>query len=316
MNLIIMQLNVLRLFCSVARERSISRAAKLHGVTQSAASQRIKSLERELGVRLVNRGTRPLQLTASGEIYRQGCLDILERYEQLKLQLVEPSETISGTVQIAAIYSAGIGLLNDVIARFERQHPKVRVQVVYRQPSNVHKNVRDHEVDFGILSYPGKWGDLTAQMLRKETMIVVCAPGHSLSKRQVLTPAELVDYPLVGFESSLPIASELVAYLRRNGGDPELNHTFDNIDTIKTFVGHSDEVAILPYRTVRQEVREGVLAAIRLEPPVSRPLAIVGPANRSQSPAASAMIETLLADGESSTGLEPATFNSYFEERD
>lgn len=311
-----MQLDVLQLFCSIARERSISGAAILHDVTQSAASQRIKSLERELGVRLINRGTRPLQLTASGEIYRRGCQEILERYEQIKKQLAEPSEMISGTVQVAAIYSAGIGLLTDIINRFEAQHAKVQVQVDYQQPSTVHKQVRDHGVDFGILSYPKKWGDLTTQLLREETMVVVCAADHPLSERQVLTPPELVDHALVGFESSLPIASELGAYLRRNGGDPELNHTFDNIDTIKIFVGHSDEVAILPYHTVRQEVEEGILTAVRLEPAVSRPLAIVGPPNRLQSPAASALIETLLADTTSSLESEPSAPNGYLGEQD
>lgn len=292
-----MQLDVIRLFCDIARDRSISRAAEKHGVTQSAASQRIKTLERELGVRLINRETRPLQLTIAGETYRRGSQDILDRYEQLKRQLAGQSELASGSIQLAAIYSVGIDFLNHAVMRFEAEHPEVHVHIDYQQPAAVHKRVRDHDVDFGILSYPRTWRDLTAQVLREETMVLVCAANHPLAGRDMVTPAELVDQPLVGFDSNLPIASEIGLYLRRNGGHPELSHTFDNIDTIKTFVGHSEEAAILPYRTVRREVDDGELATVYLDPPVSRTLAIVTPPNRPQSAAARALIETLITDG-------------------
>lgn len=301
-----MQLDVIQLFCDVARERSISGAARLHGVTQSAASQRVRALERELGVQLIDRGTRPLRLTAAGDLYLQGSEEILGRYEQLKRQLVESPGANRSTVRVAAIYSAGIDLLNRVAAQFEAERPEVRVRVDYLQPSVVHQRVRDQHVDFGILSYPQQWRDLVAQPLREEAMFVVCAVGHPLAQQTVLGPADLVGQSLVSFDSTLPIASQVGAYLRRNGGDPQSSHTFDNIDTIKTFVAHSDETAILPYRAVQREVQSGALAAIRLEPALSRPVAIVTPPHRLQSAPARALIEALVAAGASDTDASPA----------
>lgn len=292
-----MQLDVLQLFCDVAREQSISGAAKLHEVTQSAASQRLMALERELGVQLVDRGTRPLRLTAAGELYRQGTEDILDRYEQLKRRIVESDGAMRSTVRVAAIYSAGIDLLNRVVAQFEAERPEFRVRVDYLQPSVVHERVRDQHVDFGILSYPQQWRDLAAQPLREETMVVVCAADHALAGRVMVSPVDLVGQSLVSFDSSLPIASQIGGYLRRNGGDPQSSHTFDNIDTIKSFIAHSREIAILPYRAVHREVEAGVLAAINLQPVVSRPIAIVTPPHRPQSPAARALIDTLIEAG-------------------
>lgn len=295
-----MQIDVIQLFCDVARERSISGAAKLHGVTQSAASQRIMALERNLGVQLIDRGTRPLRLTAAGELYRQGTEEMLDRYEQIKLQLSDSSRAIRSTVRVAAIYSAGIDLLNRIVEQFQVERPEVRVRVEYLQPSMVYERVRDQQVDFGILSYPMQWRDLAAQPLREETMVVVCAAGHALADATMLTPAKLVGQSLVSFDSSLPIASQIAAYLRRNGGDPQSSHTFDNIDTIKSFIAHSDEIAILPYRAVHREVEAGLLAAIDLEPLVSRPVAIVMPPHRQQSAPARALIDTLIAAGPAS----------------
>lgn len=131
-------------------------------------------------------------------------------------------------------------------------------------------------------------------------MVVVCAASHLLAQADMLTPGDLVGQSLVSFDSSLPIASQIGAYLRRNGGDPQSSHTFDNIDTIKSFIAHSDEIAILPYRSVHREVEAGVLAAIDLEPVVSRPVAVVTPPHRPQSAAARALIDTLVAAGPAS----------------
>lgn len=300
-----MQLDAIQLFCDIAREGSISAGARLHGVTQSAASQRIMALERELGAQLIDRATRPLKLTVAGEIYRQGSWEILDRYEQLKRQIAEPAGVISGTVKVAAIYSAGIDLLNRVEERFAAEHPQVRVRVDYLQPASVHERVRDRRVDFGILSYPQKWRDLAAQPLREEVMVVVCRAGHPLTGRERLTPPELVRQPMVGFDESLPIASQIASYLRRNGGDPALTHSFDNIDTIKAFLGQADQASILPHRAVRREIEDGVLAAIRLEPELTRPIAIVTAPHRPQSAAAKALIVILTAEGASSSQHEP-----------
>src|ERR1041385_2165242 len=89
-----MQLDVLQLYCDVAQHRSVSRAAELHGVTQSAASQRIQALERELGVQLIDRSTRPLSLPAAGELYSRGCRRIIDAYDKLKERV-----TAAGTGQ-------------------------------------------------------------------------------------------------------------------------------------------------------------------------------------------------------------------------
>ncbi|MAA74653.1 MAG: LysR family transcriptional regulator [Salinisphaeraceae bacterium] len=295
-----MHVDVIELFCDIASERSISAGARMHGITQSAASQRIMALERELETRLIDRGTRPLRLTAAGELYRQGARDILDRYEHLKQRIARPGPAIQGQVRVAAIYSAGIDLLNSVAQRFEADHPGVRVQVDYLQPSRIVDRVRESRVDFGILSYPQKWRDLVAQPLRQETMVVVCRAGHALASREVLSPADLVDQPIVGFDSSLPVASQIASYLRRNGGNSDLSHSFDNIDTIKAYVGHSHEAAILPHRAVAREVEDGSLAAIRLEPCLSRPVAIVSSPDRPHTAAAQALIEALRADSDAS----------------
>src|SRR5438552_2361905 len=73
-----MQLESLKIFCDVIRHRSFSHAAQLHDVTQSAVSQIVSQLEKRMKVKLIDRSTRPLRLTALGLTYYEGCKALLE----------------------------------------------------------------------------------------------------------------------------------------------------------------------------------------------------------------------------------------------
>lgn len=269
-----MQLDVIKLFCDVAQHRSISRGASINGVTQPAASQRIMNLEQDLGVQLIDRSTRPLTLTPSGEVYYRGCRQILDRYTELTRQ-IQHHPPMRGEVHVAAIYSAGIDLLNQVKRDFEQEQPKTHVHIDYAQPDVVYQRIIGGQATLGILSYPRRWRDLAATSLRDERMVVAARPGHPLGTREDVNAAELDGYEFASFDGGLPIGRRIAAYLRSHDVEPRVVHTFDNIDTIKTYIGSTDAIAILPGRTVQREVDGGRLIAVTLHPALIRPLAIV-----------------------------------------
>ena len=134
-----MSLDSIRLFCDVVREGNFSRGAARNGITQSAASQRIRSLEQELGVELIDRSTRPCGLTPSGQLYYEGCRDILERYERLEDVVLRKTSVLRGRVDVASIYSADVPHLNEVREGFTAEHPRASVQIHYLQPAAVHE---------------------------------------------------------------------------------------------------------------------------------------------------------------------------------
>lgn len=290
-----MNTDAIKLFCDVAQHRSVSRAAELHGVTQSAASQRIRALEKELGVTLIDRSTRPLQLTSAGELYHRGCRRLIERYEKLTAQLTKTRRgTLRGEVTIAAIYSAGIDLLNSVKSDFEAAHPRCTVSVSYLQPDVVYDRVHHEQCDLGILSYPDRFRDLASLPLRQELMSVVTRPDHPLAGEDSVHVSQVSPYEMVNFDLSLPIGRRIRQYLRDHDVEARVISHFDNIDTIKNFVAQTGAVAILPRRTVQPEVAAGVLAAMPLEPRLVRPLGVVFMRHREQNPLVKAFIDYLL----------------------
>lgn len=277
-----MQADLIKLYCDVAEQGSFSRGAEMNGVTQSAASQRINGLEKDLGnVLLLDRTKRPLVMTEAGKLFFQEGRRLLERYEQLLKRVKEIRGQMAGQLRIAAIYSAGIDLLNQVREDFDKLHPSAEVEIDYLQPDRVYDEVKAGKCDFGILSYPERWRGLASIPLRDERMVVVCLPDHPLASRQVIHPADLDDARLVSFDLALPIGRRIEAYLKLHDATPEITGHLDNVDTIKTYVRDLGAVAILPDRTVWREVDRGLLAAVRLEPPLVRPIAIVHLKNKS-----------------------------------
>ena len=194
----------IRLFCDVVQHKSFSQAAATHGITQSAASQRIHNLEKELGFTLFDRSVRPPALTAAGEAFFVETSDMLDRYDRLTGRLRAGAENLRGIVRVDAIYSAGIEWLASLREQFEAKHPTVRVIVSYRRPDEVHDSVLSQHCDVGIVSYPKQWRDVVCVPLRDEKMGLVCGMRHALAGRDQIEASELAEWSLVCFGNDLP----------------------------------------------------------------------------------------------------------------
>ena len=265
----------LRIYCDVARHHSFSQAATVHGITQSAASQRVGQLEKRLGVKLIDRSVRPLALTPAGAEFLHGAQELLERYDQLEGCVSRYKPLAEGSVRVNAIYSAGIDLLNQIKEAFESLHPGVKVIIEYIHPEEVYEAVREHRCDLGILSYPQRWQQVHVIPLRDEPMVVTCSLSHPLASNPSIHASDLQDWPMVTFEQSLPVGRSVRRYLREHHVHPNVTNVFDNIDTIKSAVAITEQLAILPQRAVLRELAAGTLAVIDLEPRLVRPMGII-----------------------------------------
>ena len=110
-----MQLEALKVFCDVARCRSFSQAALENGLSQSAASQIVLQLEKRLGMQLISRSPRPLQLTPAGRTYYDGCKRLIEQYQELEASIRNTQADLEATVRVAAIYSVGLGDMGQLV---------------------------------------------------------------------------------------------------------------------------------------------------------------------------------------------------------
>jgi DNA-binding transcriptional LysR family regulator len=259
-----MQLESLKVFCDIGRLASFSRAAAENHLSQSAASQIVHQLEKQLGAQLIDRSERPLKLTAVGKAFAEGCKAILERYAELEASVRDAAHQAASTVRVAAIYSVGLGDMGEYIERFSTQYPQARIQMEYLHPDRVYERVLDGIVDLGLVSFPRKSRELKVLPWREEEMVLVCPPSHLLANQACVRPAELDGQKYIGFDRHLVIRREVDRFLRENGVSVDVSLEFDNVETIKKAIEVSAGIALLPEPTVRREVQAATLVALHL----------------------------------------------------
>lgn len=271
-----MQFEALHVFCDVVRYRSFSKAARANDLSQPAVSQIVSQLENRLQVQLIDRSTRPLQLTEPGQSYYEGCRDLVARYMELEAAIRQTHAALALTLQVAAIYSVGLGNMGCLIEQFTQLHPNARVHIEYLHPDRVYERVLDGTADLGLVSYPRKMRELTILPWREETMVLACGPRHPLADKSGVKPADLHGWKYIGFEQGLMIRREVDRFLREAGVEVENEHVFDNIENIKKAVEESGGVALLPEPTMRREVQAGTLIALPLlDCALVRPVGII-----------------------------------------
>ena len=290
-----MQLESLKIFCDVVRHRSFSHAAELSGITQSAVSQTVSQLEKRMSVRLIDRSTRPLQLTSLGLTYYEGCKVLLEQYEELESGIRNAQIEISGTVTVAAIYSVGLSDMGQYVQRFQAELPKTQVHIDYLHPDRVYECVMDGTADLGLVSYPKKTPSLAAVSWREEEMVLACSPKHPLASRLALMMKDLNDQAYVHFDKNLVVRRRIDRFLREQDVSVDVVAEFDSIENIKQAVSIGAGVAILPEPTIRREVKARTLVSVSLFGcEFTRPLAIIHRRGHRLSAAAKRFMDLLL----------------------
>jgi DNA-binding transcriptional LysR family regulator len=284
----------LRLFRDIAQTRSLTRAAELNDVTPSAASQHVNELEKSLGVRLLDRSTRPLSLTAEGRLYQELCRDVLRRSEEFAASLDQLRAEVEGTVRVAAIYSVGLSEMSELEEELHRRLPAVRLEVDYLRPEKVYEAVASDRADIGLVSYPGPARDIAVIPWREEEMVLAAAPAHPLASLDQLRPGDLDGAEFISFDDDLPIARDISRYFRSNDISVNSLMHFDNIQTIKEAVMLGSGVSIVPRRILRAEVADGRISAVPLAPPgLSRPVGIIHRKRKRFHRSAQAFLELL-----------------------
>ncbi|MSV35502.1 MAG: LysR family transcriptional regulator [Bryobacterales bacterium] len=284
----------LKLFKDIAQSKSFSRGAALNDLSQSAASQHVRELERSLGIALLDRSTRPLAVTTGGQLYADFCRDVLRRKDEFEVTLDHLKQQVEGTVRVASIYSVGLSEMAQLEEEFSRRQPKASLTVEYLRPEKVYSAVLADEADLGLVSYPEPSREITVIPWRQEQMVVAAGPEHPLARQGRIRAEDLNGIDFIGFDEDLPIRREVDRFLREHGIEVTQALHFDNLQMIKEAVAHDAGVSILPARILRDEVAQGRLVAIpMLESELYRPLGIIHRKKKHFHSAAQAFLELL-----------------------
>jgi DNA-binding transcriptional LysR family regulator len=281
-----MQIESLKVFCDLAETESFTKAAQINGVTQSAVSQQISSLERMFKSLLIERSKKKFRLTREGQMLYDFSKQIIQTYESLHSKLQELKDIISGTIRVATIYSIGLHDLPPYIKKFLKSYPTVNVHVEYRRANQVYDDVLSNVVDMGLVAYPTKDSKLEIIALHKDPLVLICHPQHPFARQKSIRFKALTGQKFIGFEPDIPTRKAVDRILKDHGVDPKHAMEFDNIETVKRAVEIDAGISIVPRGTITQEISKQTLTALTIEDgDFYRPIAAIYKKNKVLSPA-------------------------------
>lgn len=244
-----MELRQLRVFVAIAEEGTFTAASDRLMLVPSAVSATIRALERDLGSSLFDRTTRRVTLTDAGRVLLPEARAILEA-SQLAVDAVDQVKGgLRGTVALGIMQATASHAVSvpRLVAGFQAQHPLVTVTVRHVGGSdNIAANLRDGELDLGILSLPGPAAGLDLTELGREPMQVACSIGHRLAKRESVALGELADEPFVDGPPGWGIRTVTDRAFAAADAGRTLRFEINDSESIVQFVAAGLAIALLP----------------------------------------------------------------------
>jgi DNA-binding transcriptional LysR family regulator len=238
-----MSLRSLKTLLAVVHHGTFAKAGEAVGLTQSAVSLQMRSLEQEFGFALFDRTRRRLVLTDAGQIVLARAEEILALYKRIPEELSE-ERSLSGRLRLGAIQTALAGPLPDALASLRQAHPRLRVHVSAGMSAELAQLVAIGELDAAITTAPVRPhpGDLVARPLYEDRFWVIAPPRQGRKTIYEL----LRDLPFIQFDSRAWAGRMIARELRNMGIKVQVGMTLDSQDAIVRMVASGLGVAILP----------------------------------------------------------------------
>jgi DNA-binding transcriptional LysR family regulator len=256
----ISDLNDLRLFAEVVEHGSYTSAARSLGLQTSKLSRRVRALEEELGVRLLNRTSRSLSLTETGRRFHQHCLALVAESNAAKEVIDQTRTEPQGTVRISCpipLLSSGIA---EIIARYLSENPLVQVLV---DATNRRVDVIEEGLDFAIRVRlpPLEDTDLAVRRLGLSTLVLAASP-ELLARRPAPAALEcLNDWPTLAMASNNE--RHTWTLFDAEGEPVSLSHrprmATDDLASLRIAALHGLGVTMLPREFIEDDLRVGRL---------------------------------------------------------
>lgn len=263
-----LELRHLRAFVTVVEAGGHTRAARSLGVSQSTVSETLIALERALGTELFRKGAKGVALTRSGEALLPHARRILAQTSELVAQLAGVSTDVKATLVIAAVESISTYVLPARLAELQKKWPGVRLEVATRVCADIRDRVANGQSDLGLLlEVDGEHRD-GGSVLTKARLVVFGAPSHPLAGKK----ASDDDLRRCDFYMS-DAAGDYHQALRRHfeaAGLPQpRTQALGTVEGVKRgILAGGNALGLLPAHAVKQELAAGVLAEVRVSPPL------------------------------------------------
>lgn len=254
----------LHIYITVVEQANFSKAAQLLHLSQPNVSLHIRNLENELGMTLLHRTSKQVQMTEAGEILYKHAKQIWSLYEQARQEIHLLREVISGTIRIGASFTIGEYILPRMLVQFTEKHPHVDVQIMIGNSEEITKAIRYNELDLGLIEGTATQADVELTSFMKDQLILVACRSHPLAERGAISDQQLQDQVWIVREAGSGTRSYNDQFIQQAKLRIKRTFEFNSNQGVKEAVIAGLGIAILSEWVVQKELQAGELIALSL----------------------------------------------------
>ncbi|MFI8379744.1 LysR substrate-binding domain-containing protein [Leeuwenhoekiella sp. NPDC079379] len=258
----------LQVFLIVASRLSFSKAADELHITQPAITRHIKQLEDHFNQRLFDRKGNHIALTEAGKLLVIHTKEIFKQHKELQFNMNALINKTEGILNIAASTTIAQYILPEILAKFHKQFPLVKVELLSANTQAIENQILKEEAQLGFIEGQVKNRELAYHPFMNDEIVLVLAKGHSLYDTASITLSTLKTLPIVLREKGSGTLQYITNSLRNHSieeYDLRVEMHLGSSESIKSYLKAKESVAFLSVNTVSNELKTGDLRIIDID---------------------------------------------------
>ncbi len=293
-------LRQLEIFCKVVELGSFSKAAHEVFLAQASVSERISTLEKMVGARLLDRLGRQVVPTKAGERLYRHAVSLLDMKEKVRQEMESFLGIRRGEIHMGASTIPGAFILPKVIGDFNEKYPSVSVIVTISDTSDIETRVLEGNLELGVIGSKSSHKTLRCEALWKDELVLAVPAQHRWAGKKEIPITALSEEPFILREPGSGTLRHIEHYLETPHPNPteplQVVARFGSSTAVKEGIKAGLGISILSSRAIDTEINVGILKAIRLKGvSMVRSFYLVRDKRRTSSPLCQAMLDFLLA---------------------
>ncbi|HHV50374.1 MAG TPA: LysR family transcriptional regulator [Candidatus Avimonas sp.] len=252
---------------AVVESNSYTRAAEQLSLTQPAVTQHIKQLEKELGVKILNRVGNDIKPTSEGNIVIKYARRSIALYERMKQSLLDEQRQVR-RLTVGITHTAESNAVAEVLGRYSSKTPGTIITIITNSTNNLYDMLKNYEIDLAVVEGRFQDSSINSILLDTDSLMLVVSNNNPLAKKQMVTIDEIKKQPLILRSASSGTRNLFAAHLESNNmtlDDFNVILEVDNIATIKDLIRRDIGVSILARSACLNELKKGKLTVLPIE---------------------------------------------------
>ncbi|TDS64372.1 LysR family transcriptional regulator [Myroides indicus] len=258
----------LKVFYTVAKRKSFTKAAKELLISQPAVTKHIQEIESNYQTKLFVRDGMKINLTDAGHLLYHYAEEIFSVYRNLEFDIHTLNAKTEGVLRIGASTTVSQYVLPPLLAEFRKKVSSLHLDVLSDNTAIIEEQLLNKSIDVGMVEGVSKNPQIKYIDFIEDEIVLVCGSGNPLAKKSNIKPKELLNLSFLLRETGSGTLDVVAAKLKELGiklGDLKSEMSFSSTESIKMYLMHSDSVAFLSIHAILKELRYNELSILDVE---------------------------------------------------